>query len=594
MVITEDMLKSLLRGEISWDDFWSDESFDGDHDAQMYKPTWEDVDIFITKIRNADTSENSFRESMSYLFDYEDMEIYDKEKDLWESPFDRYYDSPDVETFYDPITPENAIGAILRTIASPFLYWCADDEHDNDINIDWRRILEDIDAFRKGDYSPSRFSWRWTLSGKLDAIRRFFHEDMEEGIDKDEIYEILDELCAKENPAALDIKAYLCYGGCSKMPCNWFTSRDCLLKLLQVADNGYRRGQYANTLGYIYYYGRCNNNVPDYDAALKYFILGAAYGYYESIYKLADMLKQGRAVPKDEYAARNMVEYVYNDTKNHYLGGHGISDFADAALRMANYAREEDRKHDALTYLLEADCAIKDRMKSGDFYGDDNVAIAISRNIKEVRAELEKEEDDYHELERNVYNPLEFWLDKGYMVSAKLKFEGKDCLIRFQAECDYGEYRTFLEYPGQKRIKPVKTLKYRFRHVTKFRKSVKASTFKFRSIDYSIYGKPSSVAFMSDAGTLCSFNYTKCLIEYPGKNKNPEAGESHVFASCYFNEGGRCYDYLADDIELRKGDKVIVSSREGESEVTVDSVSSIPVGDLPIPIEKYRKVLRKV
>ena len=106
----------------------------------------------------------------------------------------------------------------------------------------------------------------------------------------------IDTLCAQENALALRIMGYACYGGSRLYPCDWNTSRDCVTRLFEMKDDP----QYANTLGYIYYYGRCNGGVPEYDKAFYYFGIAAANGLYEGMYKLADMLWHGYGCRKSQ------------------------------------------------------------------------------------------------------------------------------------------------------------------------------------------------------------------------------------------------------------------------------------------------------
>ncbi len=78
---------------------------------------------------------------------------------------------------------------------------------------------------------------------------------------------------------------------------------------------------YANTLGYIYYYGRCNGGVPEYDKAFYYFGIAAANGLYEGMYKLADMFRHGYGCRESRHTARNLYGMVYEDSLKHFLQG---------------------------------------------------------------------------------------------------------------------------------------------------------------------------------------------------------------------------------------------------------------------------------
>lgn len=144
----------------------------------------------------------------------------------------------------------------------------------------------------------------------------------------------LEELCEEGNLWAIAIKGYAHYGeGNPIYPCDWEISRDCMLRLVDEGDERLQ-AQAANTLGYIYYYGRCNGGVPEYELAFKYFSLASFFGFFEATYKIGDMLAEGKGIPKNETAALRLYVSVYNDCFERFQSGDTQIAFADAALRM--------------------------------------------------------------------------------------------------------------------------------------------------------------------------------------------------------------------------------------------------------------------
>lgn len=113
----------------------------------------------------------------------------------------------------------------------------------------------------------------------------------------------IDDLIPKDNHTALRRKGYGCYGGGPAYECNWDIALECVTRLYELTG----KPVYANTLGYIYYYGRCWNGEPKYDEAFRYFSVGAAGFYYESRYKLADMFVHSYGVPKNAKIAYTIV-----------------------------------------------------------------------------------------------------------------------------------------------------------------------------------------------------------------------------------------------------------------------------------------------
>jgi len=185
----------------------------------------------------------------------------------------------------------------------------------------------------------------------------------------------------------MEMLGYSYYGGDSAFECDWVKSRNMFLELMEAVPE--KNGQWANTLGYIYYYGRANNGTPQYEEAFKYFSIGEVYGYFESTYKLADMYLNGKGVTKDEYAAFHLISRYYDENLEHFLSGEDDSKLADLALRMGSMylkgqgvERDPKRAHE---FLLIAEYAINLRMKNHDCYGDSKVKAAIDKTLSECR-----------------------------------------------------------------------------------------------------------------------------------------------------------------------------------------------------------------
>ena len=135
-------------------------------------------------------------------------------------------------------------------------------------------------------------------SAEKEAWLRPFEEDEnlrmmdEETLAKARRY--TEELCREDNVFALRLKGYACYGGNRLYECDWTAARDCMLRLRELADDA----EYANTLGYIYYYGRCNGGEPEYEKAFPQFSYAAANGLFEAIYKLGGPVQPRVRLPE--------------------------------------------------------------------------------------------------------------------------------------------------------------------------------------------------------------------------------------------------------------------------------------------------------
>ena len=110
----------------------------------------------------------------------------------------------------------------------------------------------------------------------------------------------------------------------------------------------------ANTLGYIAYYGRCEDGIPDYETAYKYFSFAAFNGVYEAQYKIADMFQKGNGVTRSPETAQGMIQRLYNENLRYIQRGIFASKFADVALRMGGlFADLESRSFCSFTPLLK-------------------------------------------------------------------------------------------------------------------------------------------------------------------------------------------------------------------------------------------------
>ena len=195
------------------------------------------------------------------------------------------------------------------------------------------------------------------------------------------------DMAEEGNETALRILGYHSYGGSPAFPCDWEQSKECFDRLFEETGEPL----YANTLGYLAYYGRCGDGVPDYDAAFRYFSYASASGIIESSYKLADMYAGGKGIWRNEEAAFRIIQELYAETLRRFCGGELTGKFADVALRMGrlyeNGSLDEPNPQAAYYYYLQARYAIRFRRKLANQYGDD----AVEKNIENAIARVEPE-----------------------------------------------------------------------------------------------------------------------------------------------------------------------------------------------------------
>ncbi|MCR5147922.1 MAG: hypothetical protein K6C35_03035 [Eubacterium sp.] len=78
------------------------------------------------------------------------------------------------------------------------------------------------------------------------------------------------------------------------------------------------------------------------------------------------------------------------------------------------------------------------------------------------------------------------------------------------------------------------------------------------------------------------------------KEPQNEQGEKYHFVSVVFDKQGRSYDYLCDDLSVTIGDKAVVNGYNGETEVEVVDTYDKYESEIALPINRYKKIVRKV
>lgn len=221
------------------------------------------------------------------------------------------------------------------------------------------------------------------LAAADESVREAYRSAVEEGLSADEKWR-----------EALEAAAYGHYGGNCVYECSWELARDYLLEL--AARFGEEECLYYNSLGYIYYYGRCNGGKPEYDKALQYFTIAAVGGVFEARYKLADMMLYGKGLPVNKSGAARLILEMYDENYDIFCAGEYRGSFADISVRMGyiyenGFGVEQDI-NTAYYHYLQAEYAIKKRKAVRKEFGDDAVQSRIEEGLMRVRAQIPEEE----------------------------------------------------------------------------------------------------------------------------------------------------------------------------------------------------------
>ena len=403
----------------------------------------------------------------------------------------------------------------------------------------------------------------------------------------------IEELIPADNQDALRVKGYACYGGNRLYPCDFNISRECIQRLYELTDNP----QYANTLGYIQYYGRCNGGTPQYEDSFRYFSVAAANGLFEGMYKLADHYRHGYACRQSDTTAKTLYEMVYHDSSRQFKEGH-VGNFPDAALRMAlvykdGIAIKADPER-AWYYLLQADYAARLRSEDDDFFGNTTVVMNIRHAMEEVR-------------------PL---LPEGYLKDTQC-FEYPGILGAMTAE-HHRCTLSFVKEDGQEGV-GLAVQRIPFADGEEPNKAlITLGELSFCELTDSIRMQAKGNVVRWPAGENVTVRFDDCLIDrlagrywflwdgtvvawvkadgYWFTHEEPEApaeDKAYTFASVRFSEGGRLYDYLCGELAVKPGDSVVVMGYDGETIVKVVKVYQKKASELPLPLDRYKTLLGK-
>ena len=393
-----------------------------------------------------------------------------------------------------------------------------------------------------------------------------------------EIYrKFVGEMSEKNDITALRCLGYGCYGGNAAYECDWETSLDCMLKLYELTGEP----MYANTLGYIYYYGRCWNGEPHYEEAFKYFSIGAAGYYYESRYKLADMYWKGLYVKQNKDIAESILAELYRENIEYIKKGNFDCKFADIALRLGNYYKERYRADSVYECYLQADFAIKRRLQY-DYYGDVSVAENIRKELNKLTEKMPKRKKTAMMI--YLCDFLNGYLKKYRKLQIKIK------------PLKNGNAKIII------RIAPFKDEKYPPKMFlteteTGFCGMMESVSFTVKRFSVSGVENIDDLIYFDriDGEKFYLGDKLTAVIkgEYYFTSPKRETGKKYKFASVYFNDGGKRYDYILGIEGINIGDEVIVMTDRGETVVTVADIAEKSESELALPIGKYKKIIRK-
>ena len=154
---------------------------------------------------------------------------------------------------------------------------------------------------------------------------------------------------------------------------------DLALKYYEMAaDRGSE--QAAIGLGYIWYYGRTGKK--DYEKAFRYYDQARRLGSLIGAYKVADMYKNGYAVPQDPAKYRAIIEKLYSKVKKaRYLN----DPLPEVFTRLAKIRTEDGQIQEALRLYDRARNFLAQRIQNHPFFGDLNIMKWLIADVYRLR-----------------------------------------------------------------------------------------------------------------------------------------------------------------------------------------------------------------
>lgn len=433
--------------------------------------------------------------------------------------------------------------------------------------------------------------WHLTDIQKMSFVINLYDQDMVD-ISDDQTKELfhlcLEEECSASVLMAWRVKAYCLFGGNSVYEADWGLCADILTSLCEEDGNAVD----ANMLGIILYRGLIEDEDPDYDNAYRYFTIGAFNGVYESMCYCADMLVNGQGTIVNLNAAARLVERAYAAGKEMLTNGNAVCSFAEAALRMGDYARygigvQADGML-AYSYYLEAFNAMSLRMQIDQKYGDSE----LYDHVKERVTECEKALGD--KVTHRLYKT-----EKPFFIDRILR-NGHELQMRM-IEKNHHTYLVFDRVQNEQDgfiLVTIEELSYsRLVRET----SIRVNGIKKCSLRLNKTVKIDQVACDNENGETIFMYHGRTVgkiscrsFTYMDERRPDWRNEPLIhFAAVSFLRERKEYDFICDIGGLKKGDHVIVETRYGQEEAVFLRKYEARMSEMPLEADRYKRVLRK-
>lgn len=182
-------------------------------------------------------------------------------------------------------------------------------------------------------------------------------------------------------------------------------------------------------LGYIWYYGRTGER--DYKKAFEYFSRLMEKGDPVSIYKIADMYKNGYYVEKDQTRYEQIIEELYPKVKNM---SNVFDPIPEVFTRLARIRAEQGRKYEAVSLYRNAKNVLAERISYNDFFGNMNIMKWLIDDLYEL-VPFDENDFDFYDLYYLLKTPnkISFFFD-GEEQHLESVMEGNETTVCFNGK----------------------------------------------------------------------------------------------------------------------------------------------------------------
>ena len=182
-------------------------------------------------------------------------------------------------------------------------------------------------------------------------------------------------------------------------------------------------------LGYIWYYGR--TGTKDYKKAFEYFSKLMDKGHPIATYKVADMYRNGYYVEKDQEKYENIIEDLYPKVRDM---NNVFDPVPEVFTRLARIRTAQGRTNEAVNLYLYAKDFLAQRIKYNAFFGN----LSIMKWLIDDLYELIEFDNDYFDFFDLYYllktpNKIRFYYDDEIQELESVK-EGGACSVCYNGK----------------------------------------------------------------------------------------------------------------------------------------------------------------